>query len=71
MTRWATQTIPIQKVAAKAAVTMAQTMGLRLVSCRAGRTRPLARAGIFRFLRRALERDLTGRLSRLQKIARI
>jgi hypothetical protein len=47
MIRWATQTIPIQKVAARAAVTIAQTMGLRLVSCLAGRSRPLAMAGIF------------------------
>jgi hypothetical protein len=71
MIRWATQTIPIQKVAARAAVTIAQTMGLRVVSCLAERTRPLAMAGIFRFLRRALEHDPTGRVSRLQKIARI
>jgi hypothetical protein len=63
--------IPIQKVAARAAVTIAQTIGLRVISCLAGRTRPLAMAGISGFLRRAFEHDLNVRVSRLQKIARI
>jgi hypothetical protein len=71
MIRWAAQTTPTQKVVASAAVTMAQIKGLRGASWLAGRAGPLAIAGICRFLRRTLERDLIERVSRLQKIARI
>jgi hypothetical protein len=46
MIRWATQMIPTQKVAARAAVTIAQTMGLPRACCLAGRICPLAIAGI-------------------------
>jgi len=53
MIRWATQTIPSQKVAAEAAVTIAQTNGFEPASVLAGRACPLAIAGIFGFLRRA------------------
>jgi len=69
MTRSAAQTIPAQKVVAKAAVTIAQTKGLWVAWDLSERICPLAVAGIV-VSSATLERDLNARVSRLQKIAR-